>query len=50
MYSPSMGKESFKISTALLSKLRKIAERDGLILSRLVERLIESGIKAENLK
>jgi predicted DNA-binding ribbon-helix-helix protein len=45
-----MAKESFKISGALLSKIRKIAERDGMILTRLIERLIESGIKAENLK
>jgi len=45
-----MEQQTIKISGALLSRLRKIAERDGLILKRLLERLIESGIKAENLK
>ena len=47
---PNMEQQTIKISGILLSRLRKIAERDGLILKRLLERLIESGIKAENLK
>ncbi len=45
-----MDKESVKISKEVLVKLRKIAERDGMILGRLIERLIRAGIVAENLK
>ena len=45
-----MEKESVKVSKELLKLLRKIAERDGMILGRLIERLIRSGIVAENLK
>jgi len=45
-----MQKESVKISKDLLKSLRKIAERDGLLLGRLIERLIKAGILAEDLK
>ncbi len=45
-----MDKESVKISKEVLTKLRKIADRDGMILGRLIERLIRAGIVAENLK
>ncbi len=45
-----MDQQSFKISGKLLEQLRKIAERDGFVLKRLVERLIRAGIVAENLK
>jgi predicted DNA-binding ribbon-helix-helix protein len=45
-----MEKESVKISKEVLSKLRKIADRDGMVLGRLIERLIRAGIVAENLK
>jgi hypothetical protein len=45
-----MEEQSLKVSKELLVKLRKIASREGYVLKRLVERLIESGIKAEGLK
>ena len=50
MYSVFMDKESVKVSKELLRKLRAIASRDGMILGRLIERLIKAGIVAENLK
>lgn len=43
-------RESVKLSDDLIKKLRVAAERDGMRLNRLVERLIESGIKAEKYK
>ena len=43
-------RESVKLATRVLDPLRKIAIRDGLILARLLERLIESAVKAEKLK
>lgn len=45
-----MDKESVKVSKDLLKNLRKIAERDGMILGRLIERLIKAGIVALDLK
>lgn len=50
MYPRTVERESVKVSKNLLKMLRRIADRDGFVLSRLIERLIESGIKAEKLK
>jgi predicted DNA-binding protein len=45
-----MADQSFRISGELLDKLRTIAEREGMVLKILVERLIEAGIKAKRMK
>jgi predicted DNA-binding ribbon-helix-helix protein len=45
-----MEKESVKVSGDLLKTLRKIADRDGMILGRLIERLIRAGMAVENIK
>lgn len=42
--------ESFKIDGGLMRRLREIAKRDGLILKRLIERLILAGMRSEKIK
>lgn len=42
--------ESVKVSTAIMNRVRVIAKRDGMMISRLLERLIESGLKTEKPK
>ena len=41
---------TIKLNRELVERLREIAKRDGLLLGRLIERLIEAGIRAEKLK
>jgi len=43
-------REAVKVDPRIMVQVRKIAEREGYVIGRLIDRLLLAGIKAEKLQ
>lgn len=46
----SSSRETVKMDADLLARLRKVAQREGLVLGKLIDRVVHAGMKVEGIR